>query len=156
MDEALVNKRCEDRYLGRWQLLTIKNNKFMCLVKNKKYHPFNRPLIAKEDIVCYKKLGQDGENIYTTPCTDTQVPIECIQNKIPFKAQILSKFKFIWKHVFGFGRFVEDGFIHSFQEDDGYSNYAVFKCIIPKGTKYFVGYDGVYASEQIVFIEQLK
>lgn len=127
----------------------------MCLIKNKKHHPHNRPLIAKEDIICYKKLQQIG-NTYITPCTYTQVPIECIRNKVPFKAEILSKFKFIWKHILGFDNSVEGGFIHSFQKNYGYRNLAVFKCIIPKGTKYFVGHIEEYASEQIIFIEQLK
>lgn len=127
----------------------------MCLIKDKVFHRHNRPLIADRDIPCYKKLQQVGKNTYITPITDTQVPIECIQDKVPFEAQILSKFKFIWNHILGFGRFVEDGFIHSFQEDDGYRLYEVFKCIIPKGTKYFIGYEGEYASERIIFLEKL-
>lgn len=128
----------------------------MCLVKNKAFHPHNRPLIADKDIICYKKLRQIEETVYVTPCTYIQVPIECIQDKVPFEATILHKFSFIWRHVFGFVDFVEDGFIHTYQEDNGRRNYEVFKCIIPKGTKYFVGIHGDYASEQIIFAEQLK
>lgn len=128
----------------------------MCLYKDKKFHPHNRPLIAKEDIVCYKNLNQVREDIYLTPYTDTQVPIECIQDKVPFEATILHKFLFIWAHVFGFGKLVEDGFIHSFQTHTESRRYITFKCIIPKGTKYFIGYKGDYASEQIIFVEQLK
>lgn len=128
----------------------------MCLYKDKKFHPHNRPLVAKEDIVCYKKLHQVGKDTYITPCTDTQVPIECIRDKVPFKARILFKFKFIWNHIFGFGNCVKDGFIHSFQSNYAYSRYIIFKCIIPKGTKYFVGDEVDYASEQIIFVEQLK
>lgn len=128
----------------------------MCLFKNKKFHPHNIPLIAKEDIVCYKKLRQVGNNAYITPCTDTLIPIECIQGKVPFKAQIIFKLKFIWKHVFGFGNLVEDGFIHTFQRNYIHSKYVTFKCIIPKGTKYFVGDKMDYAAEQIIFVEQLK
>ena len=128
----------------------------MCLFKDKGFHPHNRPLIAKEDIVCYKKLQLVGNNIYITPFTDTQVPIECIQDKVPFEAIILHKFNFIWRHIFGFGNLVVDGFIHTFQEDDGRRSYKVFKCIIPKGTKYFIGKERDYASERIIFLEEIE
>lgn len=126
----------------------------MCLFKDKRYHPHNRPLIAKEDITCYKKLSQI-EDTYITPCTHTQVPIECIRDKVPFKAEILSKFKFIWRHVLGFSHSVEDGFIHAFQCDTYRKSYVTFKCIIPKGTEYFIGIDGHIASKEIIFLEEL-
>ena len=128
----------------------------MCLFKDKKFHPHNRPLVAKEDIVCYKKLRQVCNTAYITPCTDTLIPIECIQDKVPFKAQIIFKLKFIWNHIFGFGNCVEDGFIHSFQTHTESRRYITFKCIIPKGTKYFIGYEGDYASEKIIFLEKLE
>lgn len=136
----------------------------MCLIKNKKHHPFNHPLIAKEDITCYKELRVNFANILITPHTNVVVPIKCVQKnkrkRIPFKAEILNKFKFIWRHVLGFSNIVEDGFIHTFSlsiphRDLFYCN-RVFKCIIPKGTKYFIGEDNDYASEQIIFVEQLK
>lgn len=128
----------------------------MCLFKDKEFHPHNRPLVADRDIICYKKLDQIKENVYITPCTYDQVPIECIQDKVPFKAKILHKFKFIWKHVFGFSPSVEDGFIHSFQTDNGFrGGYVTFKCIIPKGTEYFIGSDNHIASKEIIFLEKL-
>lgn len=128
----------------------------MCLFKDKNFHPHNRPLIAERDIPCYKKLQQVKKDIYITPILDIKVPIECIQDKVPFKAIIFDKLSFIWRHVFGFSVLVEDGFIHSFQKDDEYRMYDVFKCIIPKGTKYFVGREGDYASERIIFLEKVK
>ena len=76
-------------------LLTIKTIKTMCLFKDKNKHPFNRPLIAEEDIVCYKQLDTsrftDG---YITPCTYSEVPAACLKKKVPFKAEILNKFEF--------------------------------------------------------------
>lgn len=130
----------------------------MCLYKNKKYHPSNKPLVAKEDIVCYKQLEINySVNEYETPCTHSKVPIECLTKKIPFKAVILNKAQFIWRHILGFSNIVENGFIHShmYYPSPNFL-YDVFKCIIPKGTKYFVGKDGDYASEQIIFLKQLK
>ena len=127
----------------------------MCLFKNTGFHPHNRPLTADRDIICYKKVQQVGKDTYITPCTIAPIPIECIQNKVPFKAQILSKFKFIWRHVFGFGRFVEDGFIHTYQDDNKSTIFEVYECIIPKGTKYFIGLQGDYASERIIFLKKM-
>lgn len=127
----------------------------MCLFKNKAYHPHNRPLIAKDDIICYKKVQQVGKHAYITPCTNAEIPIECIRDKVPFKAEILSKFKFIWRHVFGFSNLVEDGFIHAFQRDNWKRGYATFECIIPKGTEYFIGIDNHIASKEIIFLKQL-
>lgn len=129
----------------------------MCLDKNKKYHPFNRPLIAKEDIVCYKQLQITSFGEYVTPYTYVKVPIECLKNKVPFKAIILNKSKFIWKHILGFSNVADNGFIHSYLYIPWHHwLYTNFKCIIPKGTKYFIGQDGDYASEQIIFVEQLQ
>lgn len=134
----------------------------MCLYKNKKHHPFNRPLIAEEDIVCYKLLQINYiTDIFVTPYTKMPVPIECLKNKVPFKAEIFNKSKFTWSHVLGFNNIVGDGFIHTYSLNP--PNYStalcecVFKCIIPKGTKYFIGeHEDVYASEQIIFVEQLQ
>lgn len=136
----------------------------MCLIKDKKHHPFNRPLIADEDIVCYKQLYLNCANMLVTPCIDIPVSIKCIQKnkrkRVPFKAEIVHKFRFVWRHVLGFSNIVEDGFIHTFSSAIPLHNLfwsdRVFKCIIPKGTKYFIGEDEDYASEQIIFVEQLK
>ena len=99
-----------------------------------------------------------------TPYTNIPVPTKCIQKnkkkRVPFKAEIINKWKFILKHVFGFSEVVTDGFIHTFASAPPYYNLfwndRVFKCIIPKGTKYFIGDDDDYASEQIIFGERLK
>ena len=136
----------------------------MCLVKDKRYHVFNRPLIAEEDIVCYKQLYVNYMGEITTPYTNTPIPIKCIQKnqrkRVPFKAEILNKFGFVWNHVLGFSNIVEDGFIHTFSFAPCYldlsRNERIFKCIIPKGTKYFIGNDDDYASEQIIIGDRLK
>lgn len=130
----------------------------MCLIKDKKFHPFNRPLVAKEDIICYKQL-ETGHftDRYVTPCTYSIVPTDCLDKKVPFKAEIINKAQFIWRHVLGFSDVVTDGFIHSLVNNPSSCfMYTTFKCIIPKGTKYFVGKHGDYASEQIIFVEPLK
>lgn len=133
----------------------------MCLTKNKTHHPHNKPLIAKEDIICYKKLYLSSENTLVTPYTKIVIPKKCVQKnkrkRIPFKAEILNKFEFIWRHILGFSNIVTDGFIHTRSLTVPYYELShgdrVFKCIIPKGTKYFIGKDDDYASEQIIFVE---
>ena len=130
----------------------------MCLFKDKNKHPFNRPLIAEEDIVCYKQLEiSHFTDRYITPCTYSVVPAECLKKKVPFKAEISNKFKFIWRHVLGFSNIVTDGFIHTHVYVPGMSFlYYDFQCIIPKGTKYFIGNNDDYASEQIIFLKQIQ
>lgn len=132
----------------------------MCLYKDKKHHPFNRPLMAKEDIVCYKVLRINYiTNVFVTLYTYSIVPKEYLKNKVSFKAEILNKFRFICRHVLGLSNIVTDGFIHTYLSEPPYYGLrfceCVFKCIIPKGTKYFIGEHGDYASEQIIFVEQL-
>ena len=53
----------------------------MCLVKDKRYHVFNRPLVAEEDIVCYKQLYVNYNGEIVTPYTNIPVPTKCIQKK---------------------------------------------------------------------------
>ena len=61
----------------------------MCLVKDKRYHVFNRPLVAEEDIVCYKQLYVNYMGEIVTPYTNIPVPTKCIQKnkkkRVPFK-----------------------------------------------------------------------
>ena len=114
--------------------------------------------------MCYKQLYVNYNGEIVTPYTNIPVPTKCIQKnkkkRIPFKAEIVNKWKFIWRHVFGFSNVVADGFIHTFSSAPLYQSLGwgdrVFQCIIPKGTKYFIGLDGEYASEQIIFGDRLK
>ena len=76
--------------------------------------------------------------------------------QIPYKAKKDNSFLFFTQHILGMGSIVYDGFIHTLSPSCKCPLYTVFKCIIPKGTKYFVGIDNDYASEQIIFLEQLK
>lgn len=143
----------------------------MCLIKNKKYHPFNRPLIAKEDIVCYKVLTRfydDSPDIFRTPFQYEKIRVQAyLKYQIPFIAEDKYKLCSFWRHKLGFSRIVESGFIHTFTDIHPISlpisvhralhrGEFVFKCIIPRGTKYFIGINNAYASKKIIFLEQLK
>ena len=128
----------------------------MCLFKDSKYHPRNRLLIAKEDIVCYKQVHRYSYGLYETPHTNTIIPTECIENKIPFKAKILNKFRFFCYHILGTTNIVADGFIHVYEYPLQQFAFSTFRCIIPKGTKYFIGTNDDYASEQIIFMRRVN
>ena len=128
----------------------------MCLFKDKKFHPNNRPLIAQEDIVCYKQLYRVHDGLYTTPYTDTTVPDECLNQNIPFKAEIVKKFRFFWNHILGMSNIVDDGFIHTYTYSRLQFCYDTFECIIPKGTKYFIGEGIDLASEKIIFLKRVN
>lgn len=126
----------------------------MCLFKDERYHPHNRSLIAKEDVVCYKQVYR-SRNDYTTPYINTIIPTECIENKVPFKAKIDKKFKFFCYHVLGTTSIVGDGFIHVYTYPRQDWGNITFKCVIPKGTKYFIGLQHDLAAKEIIFLEKL-
>lgn len=128
----------------------------MCLFKNDKYHPHSCPLIAKEDIVCYKQVFRNIDGTYKTPYTNTLIPTECVENKVPFKAKIDKKFKFFCYHVLGTSLIVNDGFIHVYKHPQYQLGWITFECIIPKGTKYFIGIKGDLAARKIIFLNRVN
>lgn len=125
----------------------------MCLISKSKW------TIAKGDIICYKHLY-------------------AIKKK-PFWKRLFSFFKYYYRTpymrfkvndihlrakgseevIFSNGEFIiKGGFIHTYK----YLLYSytqdqanhMFKCIIPDGTKYYIG-DGEYASKEIIILERL-
>mgnify|MGYP006874639238 CR=1 FL=1 len=134
----------------------------MCLYKDKKYHPFNKHLIAEEDIVCYKALVHssiDPPDILRTPFQSEPIRISVyLDYQIPFIAREDSKFLSFWQHKLGLSKRVGSGFIHTYRSiyfAPAIRQVHLFKCIIPKGTEYFIGTDDDYASKKIIFLEQL-
>ena len=124
----------------------------MCLISKSKW------TIAKGDIVCYKHLYTNKKKpfwkrlfsffkyYYRTPYMGFKV------NDIHLRAKGSEDVKFLD------GEFiVNGGFIHTYKYP--YSSIQnqtnhVFKCIIPDGTKYYVG-NGEYASKEIIILERL-
>lgn len=140
----------------------------MCLLIKDK-----TPQIAKNDIVCYKvMLNKDG--IIATPyrlvipktdvlngtrnfkATDSTLTAEELINPVNFQLATAEKSDV---------GTIENGYIHTFMfashavEDIGTDcfarkDYLLYRCIIPKGTEYFVGrFCGYpcYASREIKF-----
>lgn len=120
-------------------------------------------LTAEEDIVCYKILKKDSEG-YFTPYRDFAVDMD---SKI-LKAEGEIKVLHFLSAVPEKGKMIEGGVIHTFElfedaDEEIFRSgatpgiYEIFKCIIPKGTKYYKGRFGTlssYGSLCIKFVEK--
>ena len=101
----------------------------MCLIK---IHRF--PKLAKEDIVVYKELDIVEKNEYKTPYQHVLVKLNSyIYNTLP-----------IWFGIFNFRKIEGEG-VHSYK----YPRKGLFKAIIPKGSWYYIGIIGNYASNKL-------
>lgn len=136
----------------------------MCLFIDDKIHGiFKRIKKAKEDIVCYKVLHSHCGNLFT-PYTITEVPSQIYQGEVPMVGEPLKSRRF-FRRIFH-SDLIEEGYIHTFRIEQCARNTAeqfakkgvrarLFKCIIPKGTYYYQGTERDYASEQIVYKQEL-
>ena len=118
----------------------------------------DNPKVADKDIVCYKFLDRLGPFRYMTPIREVKLW------KFPYLKKI-----FVAKGTEEAERdplqrryVVGEGFIHTFAKmSDEYSrrglhDVVLFRCIIPKGTKYFKSMDGSeYASREIVILNKV-
>lgn len=137
----------------------------MCLVA-KNNHCFR---YAKKDIVCYKVLRVTYQNVdnhlellnYVTPFRLITIPDNIINGEAPFVAcGKCTTIRTLDECL------IDSGYVHTFAEYPQHwmANHpvmhVVFKCIIPKGTRYAKGIfaDGFvsYASKKIVFVEKLE
>jgi hypothetical protein len=125
-----------------------------------------RWLRAKEDIVCYKLLDRDrfynpiyaayvkGITEYRTPFRGIPIKDKVIEGKKCFRAKGCA--------AFGSG-VITEGAIHACATEEKAWDYykygsmgnSIFKCIIPKGTRYAVGIDGDICAKKIKFIEKI-
>ena len=131
----------------------------MCLITTK-----DIPEIAQEDIVCYT-LYKLRDNKLLSPYREVVAPnINEVTNTVLDRACV---FSYKGNHV---NYSVSRGF-HSYKNISNskeelrfwihflaYSNVRIFKCIIPKGTKYYEGKFGdfpSYCSESIILKETI-
>ena len=136
----------------------------MCLYIDKKIHgPFQRIKKAKDDIVCYKVLRDYGSNLYT-PYAFFEVSSQVYKGELPMIGEY-SNIRKLFRRIFH-SDVIKEGYIHTFRLQSFAQNEArfltipngdtsIFKCIIPKGTYYYQGKYGDYASECIIFKELL-
>lgn len=136
----------------------------MCLItKNKS------PLIAEDDIVCYKLLVKTG-NDYRTP-----YKLMYLDNKIVYgKKNLVAEGSEDIEHLPLHGSCIPDrykitgGFIHCYTDHetaiyraDFFDNnecvvyVTVFECIIPKGTAYYKGNNCDICAKEIKLIKKV-
>lgn len=123
----------------------------MCL-----YTSHVKPKVAKEDIICYKIMYYKPRNVHKAIS---------IYQGFRYKLGTLYKSELIY-HIY---KTVHEGF-HSYKNLKDAINkrllisrylkeIKIFKCIIPKGSTYYVGiYSGVhsFASNKIIITEEIN
>lgn len=140
----------------------------MCLISKT-----NIPLIAEEDIECYKIICLIKNGVWVTPAVRVPISKDVLDGKVLLKAEGKKDIVLIHNGNFLYNRYITEdsykvgkGFIHTFAYgwDAGRDmsrapeHSALYKCVIPKGTAYLKGYDeycgyDVFASEAIKFVE---
>ena len=135
----------------------------MCLVVKKIRHLNNKPKIAKKDIICYKmfrvtKLGlQSPFRGIIWNCGDN------IKNGY----MRADNFQMIPEKIDNIGNCIINNGLHSFRKlekptDCPYTqyinemtkidDYVTALCIIPKGSRYWIGRDNDYCSESLYLL----
>lgn len=135
----------------------------MCLIVNRFRHWQLKPKVAKKDILCYKILEID-----TADKTYKRLI------RTPYQSELIKSFDkcitpdYFQNEGFKMGKqlIIEYG-IHSFRNITAAKNrnlellidrpfndiqYVIAFCYIPKGTKYWIGKDGDYCSECLMFV----
>ena len=146
----------------------------MCLVTEQL-----KPKIASKDITCYKILLLTSDNFYISPYRHFTFFENQVNPKKVFKAK-----KSWWTinihgddlELFndnGIDAFtLNSGVFHMYKDYDSAvkaikwlvprekESYAIFECVIPKGSRYYEGFTSIYrlpsiASDKLKFIKQL-
>lgn len=111
---------------------------------------------AEEDIVCYKQLDLSPYKffgpIYTTPFTNTLIYFMRKGKVFRAKGKI-NRYSSKFKNE----DCIDKGLIHCYiYKGKHYTGIPLFKCIIPKGTKYIKDCNGrEIAAKKIKFIERI-
>ena len=126
----------------------------MCL-----YTYDKEPLIAKEDIICYKVVEYDPESgKYGTPFMNINIT-EYVKNKTIWKDSSVPPIHrtVVDKDLFGKVLYeIGIGYIHAFTFPFECEMYETYKCIIPKGTEYYIGFSKDICARAIQFVEEYK
>ena len=133
----------------------------MCLFIDDNVHKLGYQIKkAEKDIECFKILTKfPWSNCLETVCMCTPVEDAYIIDNIPFygDSNVFRRWLRRIFHTDSIGK----GYIHTYTDREVVKNWIgrdtvrVYRCIIPKGTYYYVGQDTDYASECIIFKEEL-
>ena len=111
----------------------------------------SKKLVAKEDIVCYKILIKRGNELYTP------------YQEVKIKPGIFKATGTLSEDCGTRRKTVGEGVIHTFakydqaRDEKGRKNTLIYKCVIPKGTNYYIGLFEAflsYGSEVINVLEE--
>ena len=124
----------------------------MCIICRE---PFK---VASKDIVCWKQLWKSSLfGFVYTPVMKRLVFPWVLSGKVPYRARGSEEYEVLDDYKY----FVGGGFVYSYAKiesvfsDDGVN--VAYKCVIPKGTWYWVSEDGsMYASECLRFVEKVR
>lgn len=142
----------------------------MCLKIDRLHHPFLRPKVARKNIPCYKVVVlkpyceivildplsvEDSKFTIITSIMETPLNTKCLR-VTGVKAE---EYDYIHFKQRSNKEVIHGGAIHSFKTFEKCIEYqdgilgitAILRAYIPKGTKYYIGRDGDYASEMIKF-----
>lgn len=111
--------------------------------------------IAEHDIVCYKSLGY-MKGVYYTPCWYKIVKDAVLSGRRLFRGGLFRK-----KETCDEVTLISGGYIHIATKLEwlrsNFNGCRHFKCIIPKGTEYWVDDNGSeMAARKIRFVERVK
>lgn len=126
----------------------------------------NIPKIAKKDIVCYKIIERISNNEYKSPYQGDEIIFNktIIASKPPKKFNIMPDVDIDLKTINDY--YIGEGFIHAFiATRDARNHYYYFlcregativKCIIPKGSRYFVNIDNTeICSDRMMITDEI-
>lgn len=134
----------------------------MCLIVQSR-----EPKIAEEDIICYKlvKYWEDAD-VYVSPLQ--HFPIASSRKIIGFIQKDDSDYSRVYPGIITRKTLdynVGGGFLHTFMylksakyiisKVSNKSEYRIFKCIVPKGVKYYEGYSKSTLCGNIINVEGL-
>ena len=136
----------------------------MCLLINQL-----EPKIADKDIVCYKLVKRTKiKGVYKSSFQEFEYVIrQLYTNNInySFANKVIKKERIFISYMnYLEADFIEEGMFHSYVNHlypailSPLPNWALLKCIIPKGAYYFEGYfdeSPSYASSQIKILEEI-
>lgn len=126
----------------------------MCLVTKQ-----SNWLIAEKDIKCYKMLDTNIGGDFVTPYERTWVDDSIIRGERLFTAEKTSHYETFFPSYDG-TCVIDDGAIHCYRNwlhgfTNAFGSFHLFKCIIPKGTRYAIGEGGDICAQAIKFVKQI-
>lgn len=118
----------------------------------------DKPFVAENDIVCFKRLVLYKNNRFVTPVIGRKIKNAVISGKRLYRARGIFRRAYI-DPVFRWVTIVDRGWIHTYTNKPYFfknenTDIVWFECVIPKGTKCWKSIDGkTYASSYIRFIK---